>query len=82
MEVATLVWMGGMTAIAIIVERRTAALQKMIENHPNEASDSANVGKQAYTIAVQNNEDLDTMRDHLDAPESISGKHARGRCDE
>lgn len=40
MEWATLVWMGGMTVIAVAVERRTSRLEKKLDERQNITRDA------------------------------------------
>ena len=40
MEWATLVWMGGMTVIAVAVERRTSRLEKKLDERQNKTRDA------------------------------------------
>ena len=53
MEWATLVWMGGMTVIAVAVERRTSRLEKKLDERQNKTRDAAKVPYQPDSSAMQ-----------------------------
>ena len=74
MEWATLVWMGGMTVIAVAVERRTSRLEKKLDERQNKPRDAAKVPYQPDSSAMQR----DKCRHSLDGRSSPSEHPAEG----
>lgn len=81
MDWTGIVWMGGMTIIAIAVERRTARLEKKLDERQNEACDAAKVPYQPNSSAMQRDKRHRCTDSHL-GPSEQSADDMAGRSED
>lgn len=82
MEWATLIWMGGMTVIAIAVERRTARLEEKLDERQNKTRDAAKIPYQPDSSATQRNKHRHSPDGCSSPSEHPAEGEARGHTDE